>query len=112
MTRVLVVDDHPIVLQGCRRVLEDAGADEILEASSPAAGYSLYRRSEPDIAIVDLAMEGKGFSGLDLVRRLRLLNSRLPILVFSMYGDPVIVSRALEAGATGYLLKDTGPEEL
>jgi two-component system invasion response regulator UvrY len=112
MKRVLVIDDHPIVLQGCRRVLEDAGAHEILEASNPAEGYTLYRRHEPDIAIVDLAMEGKGFSGLDLIRRLRLLDSRLPILVFSMHRDPVIVSRAIEAGATGYLLKDTAPEDL
>ena len=62
--------------------------------------------------IIDLAMHGKGFSGLDLIRRLRLINADLPILVFSMHGDPVIVSRALEAGATGYLLKDTAPEDL
>ncbi|HKU97478.1 MAG TPA: response regulator transcription factor [Vineibacter sp.] len=112
MTRVLVIDDHPIVLHGCRRVLEDAGADEILEASNPTDGYSLYQRQQPDVVIVDLAMQGKGFSGLDLIRRLRQRNEQLPILVFSMHGDPVIVSSALDAGATGYLLKDTTPEDL
>lgn len=112
MTRVLVIDDHPIVLHGCRRILEDAGAHEILEASNPIEGYSVYQRHQPDIVIVDLAMQGKGFGGLDLIRRLRQRNDRLPILVFSMYGDPVIVSSALEAGATGYLLKDTAPEDL
>jgi two-component system invasion response regulator UvrY len=112
MTRVLVIDDHPIVRQGCRRVLEDAGHHEILEASSVAEGCELCRRHDPGVAIIDLAMEGKGFSGLDLLRRLRQINGRLPILVFSMHGDPVIVSRAIEAGATGYLLKDTAPEDL
>jgi DNA-binding NarL/FixJ family response regulator len=57
-------------------------------------------------------MDGKGFSGIDLIRRLRLLDARLPILVFSMHRHPVIVSRAIEAGATGYLLKDPAPEDL
>ncbi len=112
MTRVLVVDDHPIVLQGCRRLLEDAGAQEILEASNPESACSLYQRHHPDLVVVDLAMQGKGFGGLDLIRWLRQRDERVPILVFSMHGDPVIVSRALEAGATGYLLKDTAPEDL
>jgi DNA-binding NarL/FixJ family response regulator len=112
MTRVLVVDDHPIVLQGCRRVLEDAGVDEILEAGTVAEASRLFRRHAFDVVIIDLAIHGKGFGGLDLIRRLHLMNADLPILVFSMHGDPVIVSRALEAGATGYLLKDTGPEDL
>jgi len=112
MTRVLVVDDHPIVLQGCRRVLEDAGVDEILEASSFAEASSLFRRHEPDVVIIDLALQGKGFGGLDVIRQLRRINADLPILVFSMHGDPVIVSRAFEAGATGYLRKDAAPEDL
>jgi DNA-binding NarL/FixJ family response regulator len=111
MTKILVVDDHPIVLQGCRRVLEDAGVGDVLEASSVVAGYRLYLRHHPDLVIVDLAMEGEGLGGLGFIRRLRLQNSRIPILVFSMHGDPIIVSRALEAGATGYLLKDTAPED-
>ena len=112
MRRVLVVDDHPIVLQGCRRVLEDAGVDEILEAGSVAEASNLFKRHKPDVVIIDLAMQGEGFRGLDLIRQLRLINANLPILVFSMHGDPVIVSRAFKAGATGYLLKDAAPEDL
>lgn len=107
MTSVLVIDDHPIVLQGCRRLLEDAGVERVLEASSVLSGYRLFRREKPDVVIIDLALHGNGLSGLLLVQRLRLQNPRTPILVFSMHGDPVIVSRALEAGATGYVLKDT-----
>ncbi|WGD31366.1 response regulator transcription factor [Ancylobacter sp. WKF20] len=107
MTSVLVIDDHPIVLQGCRRLLEDAGVERVLEASSVLSGYRLFRREKPDVVIIDLALHGNGLSGLLLVQRLRSQNPRTPILVFSMHGDPVIVSRALEAGATGYVLKDT-----
>jgi two-component system invasion response regulator UvrY len=111
MTRVLIIDDHPIVLQGCRRVLQDAGVCEILEASSAVTGYRLYRRNHPEVVIVDLALQGNRLGGLDLVRRMRLHDSRLPILVLSMHSDPFIVSRALQAGATGYVLKDAGPRD-
>lgn len=111
MTRVLLIDDHPIVLQGCRRVLQDAGVCEILEASSAVAGYRHYRRSRPEVIVVDLALQGNSLGGLDLIRRMRLYDNRVPILVFSMHSDPFIVSRALEAGATGYVLKDAGPRD-
>ncbi|MDF2999828.1 MAG: two component transcriptional regulator, LuxR family [Xanthobacteraceae bacterium] len=107
MTSVLVIDDHPIVLQGCRRLLEDAGVEKVLEASTLLSGYRLFRREKPDVVIVDLSLHGNGLSGLMLVQRLRAQNAHTPILVFSMHGDPVIASRALEAGANGYVLKDT-----
>ncbi|MFS8036617.1 response regulator [Xanthobacter sp. AM11] len=112
MTSVLLIDDHPIVLQGCRHLLEDAGVCDLMEAQSALAGYRLFRRRRPDVVIVDLALNGSGLAGLALVRRLRAQATRMPILVFSMHGDPVIASRALEAGATGYLLKDTSAAEL
>lgn len=112
MTSVLLIDDHPIVLQGCRHLLEDAGVCDLMEAQSALAGYRLFRRRRPDVVIVDLALNGSGLAGLALVRRLRAQAARMPILVFSMHGDPVIASRALEAGATGYLLKDTSAAEL
>lgn len=110
MSRVLVIDDHPIVLEGCRRVLIDAGFDEVLQASTMLTGFQLYRRAKPDLVIVDLAIRGSGLAGLSLIRRLRLNDDATPILVFSMHGDPIIASRALKAGATGFLAKDTGPK--
>ncbi len=112
MTSVLLIDDHPIVLQGCRHLLEDAGVSDLMEAQTALAGYRLFRRKRPDVVIVDLALNGSGLAGLALVRRLRAQAARMPILVFSMHADPVIASRALEAGATGYLLKDTSPDDL
>ena len=62
--------------------------------------------------IVDLGMQGSGLGGLSLIRRIRAHEPRTRILVFSMHSDPIIVARALEAGATGYVLKDTSPAEL
>jgi two-component system invasion response regulator UvrY len=112
MTSVLIIDDHPIVLQGCRRVLEDAGMGPVLTASDLVAGYRLYRRHEPDVAVIDLAVHGKGLGGLDLIRRIRAQKPRARILVLSMHNDAMIVSRSLEAGATGYVLKDTSSEQL
>jgi two-component system, NarL family, invasion response regulator UvrY len=112
VTSVLVIDDHPIVLQGCRRMLEDAGVDAVLEARDAPSGYRLYRRHRPDVVIVDLAIQGNGLGGLPLIRRINTHNPRTRILVFSMHADPIIVTRALEAGATGYVLKDTSSEDL
>ena len=112
MTSVLVIDDHPIVLQGCRRMLEDAGVGTVLDARELTSGYRLYRRHHPDVVIVDLAMQGSGLGGIDLIRRIRSHDQRARILVFSMHSDPIIVARALEAGATGYVLKDTSSDEL
>jgi len=112
MTTVLVIDDHPIVLQGCRHMLEEAGIEAVLEARDPASGYRLYRRHHPDVVIVDLIMQGSRLGGLDVIRRMRSHDSRARILVFSMHSDPIIAARALEAGAIGYVLKDTSADEL
>jgi DNA-binding NarL/FixJ family response regulator len=112
MPGILLVDDHPIVRQGCRTILEDAGADDIHEACGIPAAYRLYLRQRPSVIILDLSLNGSDLSGLNLVSRIRLRDQRTPILIFSMHKDPLIVRRALDEGATGYLLKDTTPEEL
>ena len=112
MTSVLIVDDHPIVLQGCRRVLQDRGMTPIFEARDVESASQLARQHQPDVIIIDLAMQGGGLGGLSLIRTIRANNSRARILVFSMHSDPIIVSRALQTGATGYLVKDTSSEDL
>ena len=112
MTSVLIIDDHPIVLQGLRRVLEDADVKPVLQARDVTSGYRLFRRNRPDVIIVDLGMQGSVLGGLDLIRRMRSHEPCTCILVFSMHNDPMIAARALEAGATGYLLKDRSSDEL
>lgn len=110
MTTVLIVDDHPIVLQGCRRMLEDVGVSEVIEAGDATLGYQLFSGKRPDIVIVDLGLQDNGLGGLELIRRIRADDTNARILVFSMHRDPVIVARALQAGATGYVVKDTSSE--
>jgi two-component system invasion response regulator UvrY len=111
MTRVLIIDDHPIVVEGCQRVLRDAGVCELMDARTLMSGYRLYRRRQPEVIILDLALNGSDLSGLAFLRRLRLHDRQTPILIFSMHGDAIIVKRAIEAGASGYLLKDTSSDE-
>lgn len=112
MTSVLIIDDHPIVLQGCRRILLDAGVETVTEARDIVSGYRLYRRHRPDVVIVDLSLQGNGLGGLPLIQRIKAHDPRTRILVFSMHSDPIIVSRALKAGAAGYILKDTASKDL
>lgn len=111
MPGILLIDDHPIVLQGCRTILEDAGVNEIYEAGGILAAYRLYHRKRPGLIILDLSLQGSDLSGLHLVSRIRSRDQRTPVLIFSMHKDPLIVRRALDEGATGYLLKDTGADE-
>jgi two-component system, NarL family, invasion response regulator UvrY len=112
MTSVLIVDDHPVVLQGCRRILVDAGITNVFEASDTATGYELFRNHRPDVVVIDLSMRDVGLGGLSLIRRISEDDRRVPILVLSMHRDPSLVLQALEAGAVGYVLKDTATEDL
>jgi two-component system invasion response regulator UvrY len=110
--RVLVIDDHPVVIQGCRQLLEGMEVREVLTASGLAEGFRLYRRKRPDMVVTDLSIHGRELAGLSFIRRVRLFDIRTPILVLTMHDDPVVAGRALEAGANGYLLKDMAAEEL
>jgi two-component system, NarL family, invasion response regulator UvrY len=112
MVSILIVDDHPFVVQGCERILEDAGIELILEANDVAHGYDLYLHHRPDVVIVDLAFVGDDLVGLTLVRRIREHDSRTRLVVLTMHNDPAIMTRSLEAGASGHVLKDISPVEL
>ena len=112
MTSVLIVDDHPVVLQGCRRILEDAGITAILEASDTTTAYDLFRDHRPDVAVIDLSMRNDDLRGLSLIRRVKAHDPRFPMVVLSMHRDPTVVLQALEAGALGYILKDNAAEDL
>jgi len=111
MTYVLIVDDHPMVLQGCRRVLQDIGICTLHEATSVISGYRAFLRHHPDVVITDLTFHGDDLGGLSLIQRIAASKIRSRILVLSMHNDPTIVSRALESGALSYVLKDMSPIE-
>jgi len=111
MTHVLIVDDHPMVLQGCRRVLLDIGICTLHEATSVISGYRAFLRHHPDIVVTDLTFHGDDLGGLSLIQRIVASKIRSRILVLSMHNDPTIISRALENGALSYVLKDMAPTE-
>lgn len=110
MKTVLIVDDHRIVIAGCRRLLTEGGDYAVHEATNAEEAVAAYAAQRPDLVILDLALPGTG--GLEVLRRLLELDAQARALVFSMYDDPIFVARALQAGAKGYLTKNDAPEEL
>jgi DNA-binding NarL/FixJ family response regulator len=111
MIRVLLVDDHPVVRTGYRRLLEQTGDVEVVaEAGGGDAAYAAFVQLTPDVTVTDLSMAQGG--GLDLIRRVRLREPNARLLVFSMHDAPLLVRRALEAGALGYLTKAGSPDAL
>lgn len=105
--KVLIVDDHPIVVSGFKALLEGEGNIEVLEASSAAAAVKVLASQEADISVVDVNLPG--ISGFELVRRMMERNQTSKIVMFSMNDDPVFVAQAMEAGAKGYVSKNDNP---
>ena len=104
MTRILVVDDHPIVRLGIRQMISAEPDLEICaEAESAAAALDWAKRQTPDLALVDLSL-AQG-TGLDLLRSLRELAPGVLILVLSMHDETLFAERVLRAGARGYIMK-------
>ena len=111
MISVLLVDDHPVVIEGLRKVLATAGDLSIAgEAHDAAGAIELARTLRPDVILLDLRMPGA--SGVQAVRRMRELDTKSAVIILTSYGDQAYVRQALEAGADGYLLKSTPPEQL
>jgi two-component system, NarL family, invasion response regulator UvrY len=111
MIRVLLVDDHSIVRDGLKRILAATPDLEVAgEAASGEAALALVKAHDYDLAMLDMSMPG--LSGVDLIKRLKLEKPRLRILVLSMHGEQQYAARALKAGASGYLNKDSASELL
>ena len=108
--RVLLADDHATVRMGFRLLLEGAGATVIGEADSGEAAVSAFDRSPPDVLMMDVSMPGIG--GLGALERVRAHHPDARVLILSAHDDAQIPTRALRAGATGYLSKRAHPDEL
>ncbi len=110
--RIVVADDHALVREGIRRVLDEATEFEVVaEASDGDEALSRVRELDPDVLLLDLTMPGVG--GLDITRRIRAESTRPRIMILSMHDETEYVLQAVKAGADGYLLKDdAGPEML
>jgi len=109
--KILLVDDHAIVREGYRRLLESEPSMRIVgEASDAPQACQNARLLRPDVVIMDIALPG--ISGIEATRRLLKEQPQLRVLIFSMYDDAIYATRALEAGALGYLSKVSAPEVL
>lgn len=108
--RVLVIEDHPIVMAGCLRLLEGRAETTVYTAASGADGVKLNAQHQPDAAILDLNLPDG--SGLDVLGALLRDHPPLRVLIFSSYEDPAFAARALDAGAAGYVIKSDDPEIL
>lgn len=111
MISVLLVDDHPVVIEGLRKLLEVAGDIDVTGAANDAAtALKQAQVLKPDVILLDLRMPGA--TGIQTTRRLREQEYPGAIIVLTSYGDQAYVTQALEAGADGYLLKSTPSDEL
>jgi two-component system NarL family response regulator len=109
--RVLCVDDHRLVLEGFTRIISLQSSFEVVgAATSGEEAVDLFRRCKPDVTLMDLQLPG--MSGLDAIRVIRKEDPGARIVVVTMYQGDEDIFRALEAGATTYLLKDALPTEL
>jgi len=108
--KLLIVDDHTVVREGIRRLLSAFLNLIIVEAASSREAITLFRAEHPDIVLLDINLPG--FGGLDLLRRLLMIDPNAHILMFSMHANANYVVRALEAGARGYISKGAKAEEL
>ena len=111
MIRVLVADDHEIVRDGLKRILTASGDLQVAgEAANGDEALALARANDYDVALLDMSMPG--LSGIDLVKRLKAEKPKMRLLVLSMHGEPQYAARALKAGASGYLTKDSASTQL
>ncbi len=109
--RVLVADDHTVVREGIRHVLErEPGFEVVAEAASGSEVLPLAERHRPDVAVLDISMPGE--SGIQVAARLRQRLPETRILILSMYDNAEYVLESVRAGAHGYILKDTAATEL
>lgn len=108
--KILVVDDHPIVRSGLRRLLGGERDYEVREAAGGREALAAFREWRPGLVVLDLSMPGIG--GLEVISRLRLEDPMVRILVLSMHAEAIYAIRALQAGAAGFIGKNAPPDRL
>ncbi|MDJ0720085.1 MAG: response regulator transcription factor [Desulfobacterales bacterium] len=111
MIKVLLADDHSIVREGLRRIVEESADMEVVaEAADGRDAIRQVETAAPDVAVVDISMPG--FDGLEVITRLKGSHPELPVLILTMHEEAQYIVRAIEAGAMGYLTKQSAPEQL
>ena len=109
-TRLLIVDDHPVVLSGCRSLFAGDSSVKIDEANDGKSGHRAYLHKKPDVTVIDINLPD--VSGFELMRLIRKDDPHARIIMFSMNDDPAFVVRAVEMGAQGFVSKGDDPRLL
>src|SRR5215470_11695879 len=109
-TKVLIVDDHPVVVSGCRSLFASDSSVRIEEAGDAKSGHRAYFQKRPDVTVIDIKLPD--VSGFELMRRIRKDDPEARIIMFSMNDDPAFVVRAVEMGVQGYVSKGDDPRVL
>jgi len=107
--KILIVDDHEVVRAGIKRIIQQP---EIVfgEAGNATEALRLVNEEHWDLAVLDLSLGER--SGLELLKDLKQARSKLPVLILTMHSEEQYARRAFQAGAAGYITKDSGPDEL
>jgi len=105
--KILIVDDHPVVVSGCRSLFATDKSVKIDEAVDANSGYRAFQQKRPDVIVIDIKLPD--VSGFELMRRIRKDDPDAKVIMFSMNDDPAFVVRAVEMGAQGYVSKGDDP---
>ncbi|HTW51641.1 MAG TPA: response regulator transcription factor, partial [Stellaceae bacterium] len=108
--KLLIVDDHPVVRAGLRRLLGAEPGLTIVEAANGQEAIATFCEARPDLVLLDLNLPG--ISGLEVLGRLLIEDPKARVIVISMYDNPVYVARVIEAGARGYVSKNAPPDQI
>ena len=111
MKRILIIDDHAVVRDGVKKIFDEQHSAVVFgEASTRLEALQLAREQDWDLAVLDLSLGNQ--SGLEVLKELKELRSRLPVLILSMHSEEQYARRAFKAGASGYITKDSSRTEL
>ena len=111
IVKIIVVDDHAVVRRGLIQILESMQeVNSVSEASSGNELIELLKEDEYDVVVLDISMPGK--SGLDVLKEIKTIKQNISVLILSIHPEEQYAVRALKAGASGYITKDSAPEEL
>jgi DNA-binding NarL/FixJ family response regulator len=110
MTRVLIADDHTVVRRGLRQILEEQPDIQVAgEAENAEEIFAYLAKDIPDLLVLDINMPGK--SGLETLMEIKQMHPKLPVLILTMHPEEQFARRFLIAGASGYVTKETAPDE-
>jgi len=107
--KIILVDDHPLFLKGLRAILDTEEVEILAEANDGFEAIEMVKKYNPEVVVMDINMPN--FSGIDATKQILAENPEIKVLALSMHSGKQYVKSMLDAGAVGYLLKDSGPDE-